>query len=66
LHNKWARCFTWQYNNNMHFSSLILNTHLSYYEFVKDPIENKLKDFHGLSLVDNYQHLVKYHLIIQF
>ena len=30
--------------------------------FVKDPIGNKLKGFHGLSLVDNnYQHLIKWH-----
>ena len=35
---------------------------------VKVLIENKLKDFHGLSLFDNYEHLNKCHenLIIKF
>jgi hypothetical protein len=27
--------------------------------FIKHPIRNKLKGFPGLSLVDNYQHLIK-------
>jgi len=31
--------------------------------FVKDPIGNNLKVFHGLSLVDNYQQLIKWHEI---
>jgi hypothetical protein len=29
--------------------------------FIKELIENKLKDFNGLSLVYNYQHLIKWH-----
>jgi hypothetical protein len=31
--------------------------------FVKDSIGNKLKGFQALSLVDNYQHLIKWHEI---
>jgi hypothetical protein len=29
--------------------------------FIKDSIRNKMKGFNGLSLVDNYQHLIKWH-----
>jgi hypothetical protein len=38
-----------------------MNIYLLELLFLKDPIDNKLKGFPVLSLVDDYQHLIKCH-----